>query len=714
MPLAARAQTGDAPPDPLAAAFAAADAGNWAIAQALVPQGDRLARDLLTWTQLRAGISTDPAAPPNPVTFADYAAFLKARPDWPGLDRLRAQGEATITPEIPARDVIAYFGDNAPQTGQGAAALASALIATRQGEKAAQVLHDAWLTLSLTDEGQAALLTSFAAQLAPLNAARADAMLWRWRTDDAARMLPLLNADTAALVKARLAYIQNSPDRARLVAAVPALLKDDAGLAYDRYSWLAARGNQSDAIALLLTRTDSAAKLVQPFRWSGWRRVLARFDMRQGNYAEAYALASKHHLTPDDGEAYADLEWLSGYISLRYLDRPSQALHHFLAVEAAVDSPISEGRAGYWVGAAEEALGQHAAARAAWTRAARNQTSFYGLLAAEKLGQSLDPALLGRETFPDWRSAAFMQDDVTRGAFSLLAAGERTGAVLFFAQLGKTLDRTQIGQLGARLDQLNEPFFEVLLGKAAAARGMILPGLYFPLHDIARKDLPVPSELALAVARRESEFNESVGSPAGALGLMQVMPGTARDMANALGLPYDRARLTADWDYNATLGAAYLAGLIERYGYSPVLVAAGYNAGPGRPDQWIADRGDPRDPQVDVIDWIENIPFRETLNYVQRVTEAIPIYKARLTGRAGPIRFTALLKGEMPVMRPQARAVADAAPEPSAPAAPTAPDITVSIAPEARPAAEAAAPALPSSNGSDLAPTSSIRPKARQ
>ncbi len=678
----AGAQQGSA----LASAFESGASGDWTAAYALIGT-DPLARDLLTWTRLRAGEGT----------FDDYRAFDAARPDWPGMDRLKSRGEEVIEKGTDPSLILSYFNGYTPQTGQGATRLAEALYATGAGDMAASVLREAWLTLGLTDDGHKAMIEAFPDVLAPYHAGRTDTMLWRWRTSDAARMLPLLTPDQRALASARIAYIRKSGVDTAL-AAVPAALRSDPGLAYDRFNWLADRGKNVDAIALLLGRTDDPAKLVQPWRWAGWRRQLARFDMRQGNFAEAYLLASRHHLSPEDGENYADLEWLSGYIALRFMDDPATALKHFDAVEAAVDSPISEGRAGYWVGRAADALGDGATADAAYTRAANNQTSFYGLLAAEKMGIPLDPALTGRETFPDWHHAAFLQSDITRAGLTLLAAGERSSAVLFFSQLAKSLDRTELGQLGAMLDQMNESFFELLVAKTAVTRGIVIPSMYFPLHDLAQKTLPVPPELALSIARRESEFNASVGSPVGALGLMQLMPGTAEEVAQGLGLPYSKARLTSDWDYNATLGSAYLAQLVEKFGYSPVMIAAGYNAGPSRPDQWIDERGDPRLGEVDVVDWIEAIPFTETRNYVQRVTESIPIYQARLTGQTGPVRFSELLRGVKPIIRPQARpdrttpaplpvpAAADAAPNGiTAPVAPPAPPAPPGIRPLSRP-----------------------------
>ena len=185
----------------------------------------------------------------------------------------------------------------------------------------------------------------------------------------------------------------------------------------------------------------------------------------------------------------------------------------------------------------------------------------------------------------------------------------------------------------------------LLLAKAAAGKGVIWPRAYFPLNGLEAMILPVSTELALSIARRESEFNPAAVSGAGARGLMQVMPATAKRMAGELGLGYEGGRLTSDWQYNARIGSAYLAGLIKEFGPTPVLVAAGYNAGPGRPRRWIDELGDPRTDGVDVVDWIEHIPFRETQNYIMRVTESLPIYRARLAAKSGPLRFSQELKG---------------------------------------------------------------------
>ena len=626
-----------------ASAMVAVEAEDWDTAYALATPVSAVAADLITWHRLRAGAGI----------FTDYTRFLDSHAHWPGLPLIRAKAEEAMDPDIAPAPIIGFFAEAPPQTGAGVIRLAQAYIASGDAATADTLLRDAWLTLGLTDESQELLLTAFGTTLAPHHAARTDAMLWRWRTTDAARMLPLLDADQRALAEARIALIDNTSDRAAKIAAVPDALSDNPGLAYDRFNRLATDGDYSDAVTLLAERSSSPALLGEPFRWASWRATLARWAMREGRPQQAYDLAVQHHLT--SGELFADLEWLAGFIALTDLNDPALALTHFQRFDADVSGPISASRAGYWLGRTHEVLGDTDSAAAAFGRAAQNQTAFYGLLAAERLGLPLDPALTGREVFPDWQQGGFLRSDLTQAMLLLLGADERGGAVQFVAQLGKTLDRTELAQFGAMLAAMDEPFLTVLLGKTAVERGIILPAIYFPMHDLAQMTLPVAPELALAIARRESEFNAVVGSPVGALGLMQLMPATAEEVAGELGLPYSRARLTADWEYNATLGSRYLANLEETFGPSPVMIAAGYNAGPSRPRAWIGLRGDPRRGEVDVVDWIEHIPFTETRNYVMRVTESIPVYQARLSGETGSLQFTALLIGAPPLIRPQAR-----------------------------------------------------------
>jgi len=627
-------------------------AGDTAQAFTEAARADPVQQDLLEWLHLRDGDTAD-------VPFATYAAFLDRRASWPGLSRIRAAAERSITDATPDGDVLAFFDGQNVETGEGAVAYANALRRAGRADEAEAMLTEIWTTSALTEDGHQAILDAYGDVVAPVHAARADMLLWRWRTTDATRMLPLLEEGEAALTRARIGYITRASDIDARRALIPERLRNHPGLAYDRFNWLADGTAWTDASELLLAQSTNAEALGVPWRWGSWRRILARWHMREGNIDRAYALAADHFIDPDQSN-YADLEWLSGYIALTYLRDFERALAHFIAFDAAVSSPISKGRAGYWLGRAYQGLGQADNAVTAFKAGAQHQTSFYGLLSAEHLGLTLDPDLVGGENFGDWRTGRMVQNDLVRAGVALLEADERGSAVLFIRDAAAAMSRQDLGQLGQMLMDLDEPFYTVLAAKTAARSGTLVQDAYFPIHPMADLELPVEPALALAIARQESEFRIDAGSSVGALGLMQLMPGTASDVAGWLNLPYSRARLTTDWPYNVALGSEYLAYLTREFGNSPVMIAAGYNAGPGRPRTWMTERGDPRrgfggDGSVDIIDWIEHIPFRETRNYVMRVTEGIPVYRARLSGRIAPVKFTDLLVGEAPRVRPQSR-----------------------------------------------------------
>jgi soluble lytic murein transglycosylase len=521
--------------------------------------------------------------------------------------------------------------------------LAAALQQVGAGDLAAAAVVKAWRELSLTQAEEGAFLSQYSKTLAPHHSARQDALLWRDRATEAERMQALVDSGTAKLAAARIALIRKDDGVDALIAAVPSALSDDPGLAYARFQWRDSKGRINDATALMQERSASKESLGQPEAWSNRRRDLARQLMRDGKAKEAYQLASRHYLT--EGDDYSDLEWLSGFIALTDLKDPETALKHFRHLRIAVATPISLGRAGYWEGRAYEATGRTEDAHAAYAFGGEFQSSYYGLLAAEKAGLPMDADLLGKEAYADWRNASFVKSSVFQAAMLLRAADQPLLFTRFLRHLAESLTPSEQGQLAEMALQLDQPYAAVYLAKYAADGGVVHMRPYFPLPEIAKNKFSVPTELALSIARRESEFYSQATSPAGARGLMQVMPGTAKIMAAKLGMTYEAGRLTSDPGYNTTIGSAYLAELISEFGPAYALVAAGYNAGPGRPRSWIQTYGDPRDPAVDAVDWVEHIPFNETRNYVMRVMESVVIYRARLTGQTGPIRLSEELKG---------------------------------------------------------------------
>jgi len=620
-----------ADPAAMRAALEAVSARDWDRARNLAPAG--IGRDVVEWHRLRAGEGL----------LGDYEDFLRRRADWPGMDYLRQQGETAVARSTSPDRVLAFFGQGQAATAEGAMAHIRALQALGRTEEAANIARRAWVGLRLNATEEAAMLALAGPALALAHEARADAALWAGRQPEAERMLRHLSPGWQALARARMALRADGDGVNALIDAVPAALRDHPGLAYERFTWRMRKGLWDGALEMLTQRSATATGLGHPEEWGRRRIQLVRQLLSDNRPRDALRAATPHHLT--SGGDYADLEFLAGWIALRKLDDPERALTHFRHLRAGVSTPISLSRADYWEGRALEALGRTDAAQTAWRIGAKHQSAYYGLLSAERLGLSLDPALAGEGRRVDWRQAGFATGSVMQAARLLLAAGDRGQARRFLLHLSESLDARGLEALGDYALEAGEPNFAVLIGKQAAGRGIILPRAYFPVSDLVPDGLPVSRALALSIARRESEFAVDVRSPAGALGLMQVMPGTAKLMADKLGLPHSVPRLTSDPPYNVRLGAAYLAQLVEEFGPAITLIAAGYNAGPGRPRRWITEFGDPRQASVDVVDWVETIPFAETRTYVMRVVESLVIYRAKLRGSPGPVRVTAELTG---------------------------------------------------------------------
>lgn len=606
--------------------------GDWEAARLAADRAGPLARDIIDWHRLRAGLGS----------FDEVRSFLERRRDWPGLPYLRRKSEGSVPYRARAEDVIAFFDEMPPQTGAGMIVLAAAHETMGDTERAEAVLVDTWRTKSLSASDEGYLIDRYARLLRPHHEARLDMLLWEGQTKAAERLLPRVSEGWQALAQARIALRLVQPGVDALISKVPSALQNHPGLAYERFLWRSQKGRRDSAIELAAGLDGTVEALGRPDKWANLRRSLARWSMRNGNPKEAYALASAHGLS--EGSSFADLEWLSGYLALTYLGNPEAALTHFRTFSGAVVTPISLGRAGYWEGRALEALGRTDEAQAAYRRGGVHQTSFYGQLAAEMAGMPMDPALTGAVSALDWVGAPFTTSSVFEAGVLLLAAGETALGERFLTHLTESLTEAEVAQLAEFALAEDDPHLALMIAKRAATRGIVVPRAYFPIADLGLDDMPVPTELALSIARRESEFDPGVRSGAGAVGLMQVMPGTAREVAGWLDIEYDRNRLLSDPVYNARLGVTYLSELTSILGANYALVAAGYNAGPGRPIRWIDEFWDPRDPERDAIDWIEHIPFRETRNYVMRVMESLPVYRARLTGQVQPLQLSVDLK----------------------------------------------------------------------
>lgn len=621
-------------PRPLGWALEAARGGNWETAAKIAQRDGPVAADIIEWSRLRAGLGS----------FAEVTAFLERRPDWPGERYLREQSEPAVIGRSDA-EVLQFFTATPPQTPEAVLRYAQALAAANRTAEAEAAVLGAWRNMQLSAEMQALFLARYGDVLAPHHDARLDAMLWSGAFDNARRMYSLASAGAVAASNARIALRDLAAGVDGLISAVPAANQTDGGLQYERFLWRLRKGRQDAAKDLLIETSVSAERLGRPEEWANRRRSLARDEMRNGNPVRAYELAARHFLTA--GASYADLEWLAGYIALHKLKEPATALRHFSNHDQAVESPISNGRAGYWRGRAYEAMNDVASADQAYADAAQYQSSFYGLLAAERAGLPFDSELAAAAPALNWRDAPISQTALFHAGLLLQASGEVNLAERFWTHYAEQLNAQDGAMLAQAAVDVDQPHLAVMIGKQLAQRGIVVPFGYYALHPVAERKLPMAPEMILAIARRESEFDHRVQSAVGARGLMQIMPRTGEEVARRLGRggEHSTERLISDPTYNADLGAAYLSTLARQFSGNVIMMSAGYNAGPSRPERWMEIYGDPRRGEIDIVDWIEHIPFRETRNYVMRVSESLPIYRAQLGRPPLPMPFSKELVG---------------------------------------------------------------------
>ncbi|MBO9455087.1 lytic transglycosylase domain-containing protein [Paracoccus sp. R12_1] len=607
----------------MALALAAADTRDWVTARDAAQRSGPVAEALIGWQALRAGFGE----------FEDYLRFIRNHPDWPGLALLRERGDARLRPDLPTGQIREWFGDRLPDTLRAETAFLTTL--DTDAARAERVRF--WTSTPLEAAEETAFLTTYERELTPLLTARATAMLDQGEWRQAERLIDRLPQADRALLTARIALQARRTGVDDQILALPDAERDDPGLTMDRFRWRVQARFHDGARELMLAASTSEQALRVPDAWAQMRVDYARLAMRGGDWALAERLAAAHFL-PTDNRHYSDLEWLAGFAALKQ-DAPDRALAHFEHLETVVGSAISTARALYWQGRAHEDLGDDTAAQAAFARAAQKPGVYYGQLAAEKVNATLPPsyAAPGKavETLPDWRGA-MRENSVFQAGLWLLATGRIDEAQRFFLHLAETAPPDDTARMARLMIEARAPWHGLRLSKRAADRGVIYPAAHFPLTGLEQAELDLPPELVLSIARQESEFNHTVSSHVGARGLMQLMPGTAEQMARQLGEPYQIARLTRDPAYNARLGAAYLQGLRDRFGTSTALTASGYNAGPGRPARWLRDFGDLRR-DMDPVEWVELIPFDETRNYVMRVTEAMPVYRSRIQGKPAPI-----------------------------------------------------------------------------
>jgi soluble lytic murein transglycosylase len=604
------------------AAFEKVDARQFESARALADQAvNPLPGKVIEWLDL--------AREETGADFAQLAKFLNDHPDWPRQRDLLRNAERAMPADISDAQLLAWFEARPPVTVEGALRYAETLKRSKRDEETAKLLRDTWITFNFKRDQEDQFLRQYGSLLRKADhVARLDRLLWKRSARAARRQARRIGSGYVQLAEARLllAFRRRGVDRA--VKRVPGELRDDPGFIYDRARWRRRKGRYKGVVALLDPPMPDAP---YPEFWWPLRHWAARTALDKKDYVIAYRLASHHGF--EHGLGFAEGEWLAGWIALRFTKDPSQAHEHFARLFNGVSTPISRARGAYWAGEAARGMDDKEKAAFWYQLAANHMSTFYGQLAAKRLGQPLTATLPRQTKLRLAERQEFARRDLVQVVRLMGQLGARNTQKRFLDRLRNLATTASEFALTAELAlEQGRPDRALRTAKEARKAGLILPEHLYPLPELPKTD-ELDRTLLLAVIRQESQFYSKVVSGAGARGLMQLMPATAKRVARKLKIPYRRRKLTEDPTYNVRLGVAYLNQMLDRYDGSRLLALAAYNAGPRRVDRWIKLFGDPRKPGVDAVDWGERIPFNETRNYVQRILEAVPIYDLRIANR---------------------------------------------------------------------------------
>ena len=584
----------------------------------------------------------------NKESFYDYQNFINVNKDYPRIGRIKYLAEHKLTNEkVSADKIIKWFQNNEPLSGYGKMILGESYILTGQIEKGKNLIKSGWVTAELSKSDLRFFRKKFKKYLnAEDYIKRADYLAWENKYWDLKRIIRYLPKDYELLYNARQLLMSKSYGVDQAIKNVPQRFKNDAGLNYDRLKWRRKRGRVDDSTEILLKIKNTKDYMVRPDKWWVEREIISRSLIYKKKYELAYKISSNHGLT--EGPDYAAAEWMSGWIALSFLDDPLLSKEHFRNFYDNVSYPISTSRGAFWLAKSYKSLGDEENS-IKWLKEASNYlTTYYGQLAFLELNPNEKFELSNDMQVDNKYRDVFYSKELVKLVFLLNELNEDKYTKYILRHLAK--DNIDKGSeiLASELSTNIERFdFAIQIAKIASYEKRFHNKYNYPIISTPKyingRKIP-ENAFILSIIRQESEFDLRANSHAGAKGLMQLMPYTAKLVAKQAKLPYVKSRLTSDPEYNINLGSHYIAGLILNYdGAYPFAVAA-YNAGPNRVKYWKRINKDPQKKQIDYVNWIELIKFRETRNYVQRVLENYNVYRYILEQR--PIKMKDFFKDE--------------------------------------------------------------------
>ena len=578
----------------------------------------------------------------NSASFYDYKVFIDKNGHYPRIDRLRYLAEHKLsTAKISPKKIINWFGEKEPLSGYGEMILGESLILNGEKSKGTKLIKKGWITADLSKNELKFFRKKFKKYLnADDYIKRADYLAWNNKYWDLRRLTKYLPKDYELLYTARHILMSKGYGVDQAIKNVPEKFKNDPGLNYDRLKWRRKKGRVDSSVEILLKIRNDKEYLVVPEKWWKEREIISRALIYKKKYETAYKISSNHGMT--EGPDFAAAEWMSGWIALSFLNDPLMAKDHFHNFYSNVGYPISTSRGAFWLGKTYEKLGDKEQSLKWYKEASKYLTTYYGQLAFLKLDpngkfelkKDMEVDSKYRYIFfnKELVKIVYLLDELKKDKYTkfvlrhLANDNIKRGSEILAAELATSIERYD---------------FAIQVSKIASYQKRFHNKFNYPIIStpkyINKRKIP-ESALILSIIRQESEFDLSANSHAGAKGLMQLMPYTAKLVSKQAKLPYSKSRLTKDPEYNINLGSHYIAGLILQYdGAYPFAVAA-YNAGPNRVKYWKKINKNPQKKQINYIDWVELIKFRETRNYVQRVLENYNVYRYILEKKPIPMK----------------------------------------------------------------------------
>ena len=584
----------------------------------------------------------------NKASYYDYKLFIDKNPNYPRINRIKYLSEHKLSTErISPKQIVIWFDNDEPFSGYGKMILGESLISRGSSSKGLNLIKEGWITAELSKSDLKYFRKKYKKYLNSDDyIKRADYLAWENKYWDLKRILRYLPKDYQRLYNARQLLMSKSYGVDSAISKVPDKLKNDAGLNYDRLKWRRKRGRVDGSLEILLKVKNTKKYLVRPDKWWVERSILSRSLIYKKKYTLAYKIASKHALT--EGPEFAEAEWMSGWIALSFLNDPIIAIDHFNNFYNNVGYPISLSRGAYWLGLSYEKIGNKDLSYDWYKKASKFLTTYYGQLAYLKiypnknfsLNEIPEVNVKYKKTFheKDLVKIVYLLDELNKDKYTkdilkhLANENIENGSEILSAKLATNISRYD---------------FAIQIAKIASYQKRFINNYNYPIISTPRyvnkRKIPDPAFI-LSVIRQESEFDMEANSHAGAKGLMQLMTYTARIVAKQAKLLYSKSRLTKDPDYNINLGSFYIAGLILEFEGSYPFAIAAYNAGPKRVRYWKKINKNPQKKQIDYVNWIELIKFKETRNYVQRVLENYNVYRYILEKK--PIKMKNFFKNE--------------------------------------------------------------------